>query len=90
MFRIIKKIFSVSLTSIFNESSHTKCTSLSNQEYMIQTTLISLHPNEYNQEFNYYPFAIKLDRCLGSCITLIGFSNKVCVPNKTDDLNYMF
>ena len=54
---------------------------------MIQPTLINLHPNEYSQEFHYYPFAVKLDRCVGSCNTLNDLSNKVCIPNKTEDLN---
>ena len=52
---------------------------------MIQPTLINLHPNEYSQEFHYYPFAVKLDRCVGSCNTLNDLSNKVCIPNKTHD-----
>ena len=51
------------------------------------TTLINIHPNEYGQEFHYYPFAVKLDRCVGSYNTLNDLSNKVCVPNKTEDLN---
>ena len=54
---------------------------------MIQPTLINLHPNEYSQEFHYYPFAVKLDRCVESCNTFDDLSNKVCVPNKTEDLN---
>ena len=54
---------------------------------MIQPTLINLHPNEYSQEFHNYPFAVKLDRSVGSCNTLNDLSNKVCVPNKTEDLN---
>ena len=58
-----------------------------NQKWEIQPTLINLHPNEYNQEFYYYPFPVKLDRCVGSCNTVNNLSNKVCVPNKTEDLN---
>ena len=54
---------------------------------MTQTFLINLHPNEYSQEFHYYPFAVKLNRCVESCNTLNDLSNKVCVPNKTEDLN---
>ena len=54
---------------------------------MTQPILINLHPNEYSQEFHYYPFAVKLDRCVESWNTLNGLSNKVCVPNKTEDLN---
>ena len=29
---------------------------------------------------------VKLDRCVGSCDARNGSSNKVCVPNKTEDL----
>ena len=51
------------------------------------TTLINLHHNEYSQEFHHYPSAVKLDRCVGSCNTLNDLSNKVCIPNKMEDLN---
>ena len=60
---------------------------LSNQKCLIQPTLNNLHPNEYSQEYYFYPFAVKLSRCVESCNTLNGWSNKVCVPNKSDDLN---
>ena len=56
---------------------------ISNQKFEIQPTRINLHRNEYSQEFHYYPFAVKLDRCVGICNTLNDLSNKVCVPNKT-------
>ena len=52
-----------------------------------QTAVINLYPSEYSQTFIYYPFAVKLDRCVGSCNTLNELPNKVCVPNKTEDLN---
>ena len=87
MYGIIKKMFIVSLTGLVNEFNHIKCESLSDQKCMIQPTLINLHPNEYSQEFHYYPFAVKLDRCVGICNTLNNLSNKVCVSNKTEDLN---
>ena len=87
IFRLIKKIFMGLLISILNASNHTKCVSLSRQKCKIQPTLINLHPNEYNQELHYYPFAVKLDRCVGSCNTVNDLSNNVCVPNKTEDLN---
>ena len=54
---------------------------------MIQPTRINLHPNKQSQGFPYYPFEIKLDRCVGSCNTLNDLTNKVCIPNKTEDLN---
>ena len=87
MFGIIKKMFIAFLRNIVNRSNHTKCASLSNQKCMIQPNLNNLHPNEYSQEFHYYTFAVKLDRCVGSCNTLNDLSNKVCVPNKLEDLN---
>ena len=70
------------LASIVSASKHAKCVSLSNQKREIQPNLMNLHPNEYSQEFHYYPFAVKLDRCVRSCNTLNNLSNKVCIPNK--------
>ena len=87
MFGLIEKMFIRLLTDLVNGSNHKKCVTLSNQTCMIQPTVINLHPYEYSQEFNYYPFAVKLDRCVGRCNTLNDLSNKECVPNKTDDLN---
>ena len=62
-------------------------TSLSNEKCMFQPTLINFHLNEYCQEFHYYPLPVKLDRCVGSCNSLDVLSNKVCVLNKSEDLN---
>ena len=80
-------MFIVLLSNIFNGSNHTKYVLLSNQKCMTQPTVINLRPNEYSQDFHYYPYAVKLDRCVGSCNTLNDLSNKVCVPSKTEDLN---
>ena len=87
MFGLIKKIFIGLLTGIVSVSNHTKYVLLSNQRCMSQPTIINLHPNEYSQEFHNYPFAGNLDRCVGSCNTLNDLPNKVCVSNKTEDLN---
>ena len=54
---------------------------------MNQPNLFNLNTNELSQEFHYCPFAVKLDRCVRSCNTLNDLSNKVYVPNKTEDLN---
>ena len=75
------------LISIFNAPNRTNCVSLSHQKCEIQPTLINLYPHEYNQELHYYPLAVKLDRCIGSCNTVNDLSNNVCVPNKTENLN---
>ena len=87
MLGINKKMFIVILSSTVQASNHVKCVSLSNQNCMIQPSLINLHPNKYSQEFHYYSFSVKLDRCVWSCNTLDNLSNQVFVPNKTEDLN---
>ena len=77
----------VLLSDIVNESNHSKCMSLSNHKYVTPPTLLNLQPNECSEEFDYCPFAAKLDRCDGSCNTHNDLSNKVWVPNKTEDSN---
>ena len=57
MFGLIKKIVIGLLTDLVNGSNHTKFVLLSHQQCMTQP------PNKYSQEFQYYPFAVKLDRC---------------------------
>ena len=59
-------MFIVLSSKIVNGSNDAKCVSLSNQKCIIQFILINLHPNEYSREFHYYPFAVKLDRCVAS------------------------
>ena len=65
MFELIKKIFIGLLTGIETASNHKNYLLLSNQKCMIQPTLINIHPNEYIQELQPCPFAVKLDSCVG-------------------------
>ena len=78
MLGVIKKLFIILLVIIVNASNHTKCVSLSNQKSMTQFKSFNLHSNDHSQEFHYDPFAVKLDRCVGSCNTLNDLSNKLC------------
>ena len=87
MLGLLKKAFIGLFTGQVNGSNHTRCVLLNNQKCEVQITLINLHPNECCQEFHYYLFWVKLDRCFGNCNTLNDLSNEVCVPNKTKDLN---
>ena len=52
-----------------------------------QPTHINLHPNKYTQGLRYCLFTANIDRCVWSYRTLNDLFNKVCVPNKTEDLN---
>ena len=92
MFGLNKKIFMGLLINIVNDSNHKKCVSVSNQRCGIHyssrdSSIISLHLNEYSQEAHYYLFAIELDRCVGSYNSLNVSSNKICIPDKTESLN---
>ena len=43
--------------------------------------------NKYIHGLPYYPMAVNSDRCMGSCNTLNELYNRMCVLNKTEDLN---
>ena len=66
---------------MLSASNHTNCMSLRNPKCMTQSTYTNLHSNEYSQELLYYPFAVNLDRCVGSCNTLDEY------VIETEDLN---
>ena len=87
MFGLIKKILNRLFTSIVNASNHTKCVSLRRQKCKEQPILFNLHPNKYTQGLRYYPFAVNLEKCVGIFNSINDVSNKVRVPNKTEDLN---
>ena len=75
MFELINRIFIALLTDLVSASNQTKYVSLCCQKCVIKPTLINLHPNEYSQEFQYHPLAVKLDKCVGSCNNLNDLSN---------------
>ena len=61
--------------------------SLSNPKCTSWPTFINLHPSENTLGLCLCLFAVGLGRREASCNTLNDLSNKVCVPNKTEDLN---
>ena len=77
VFGLIKKTFIGLLTGVIIWSNNTRWVSFSNQKCMTQLTLINSHPNEYSQEFHYFPFSVKLDRCVGSFDTIKKLANQV-------------
>ena len=66
MFGLIKKMFIALLSNVVNQFN-----------YLKYVSLIDLCPSEFNQEFRYYPFAVKLDIYVGSCNSLNDLSDKV-------------
>ena len=83
MFGLILTMFVVLLISIDDVSNYTKCVSVGNQKCMTQPILTNVRPNEYNQQLCYHPFAVNLDRCVGSFNTLNNQSNKYVFQKKT-------
>ena len=61
------------LAGLVSASNPTKCISSCNRKCENQPIFINLHPNEYSQEFYYYPFTVKLHKCVGSCNTFSGY-----------------
>ena len=54
---------------------------------MTQPVVTNLHLNEYRRGLRYNTFPIDLDRSMGICNTLNDLSNRVCVTNKSENLN---
>ena len=83
----LRKIFIGSLTSIVYGSKHSKYVFLSYHKCKNQPTLIWSHRNEYTQRLRYDLFPVNLDIYFVRYNTLYDRSNKVCIPNKREDLN---
>ena len=86
MFVFINKVF-IKLLSFNKSLVNMVNVSLNKQQCISRLTLINIDPDECNQRLCWYLCMFNLDRCNGSCNTLVNRSHKVCVPNKTEDLN---
>ena len=60
--------------------------SLNNEQCKITPALIDLNP----AELKYYPYTITLDKCNGSCNALSEISDRICAPDKTENVNLNF
>ena len=85
MFGFIKQAFIVLLS--FSRSLATKYISLNNEPCLARPTLIDLNSDELSRGLFHYSFMISLGRVGGSCNTLDDLSNRICLPNKTEDMN---
>ena len=63
-----------------------KCISLNSELCIARTMLIDLNSDEHNRGLCYYSFMGFVDTCNESWNTLDGPSNRICVPNKTEDV----
>lgn len=76
MSKILKLLFII-LPIIVTEAL--KCESVDNQPCLARETIVNIN----NNEPRYYPFAIKLNKCTGSCDDLGNPFAKICEVNET-------
>ena len=72
MFTVIKKILAI-IFLVSNVNS-LKCVLIKNQECKVREVII-------NNEYMFYLFSIKVNRCNGNCNNISILYFRVCVPN---------
>ena len=75
--------FSGSLACATKISGCSKCISLNIELCLSKTSPTELNPNE----LHHYQFIVSLDRSNGSCDAFDDLASRICVPNKTKDVN---
>ena len=63
-----------------------KYISLNSEPYIARKILIDLNSDEHNRGMCYYSFMGFVDTCSKSCNTFDNPSNRIRVPNKTEDV----
>ena len=86
MFRFIKKVFVVAMTS-FNYNplnlNSLECVSMNNQKCKIRPEITNVN----NNEPMFYPFSIKVNNCHRSCNNVNDPYAKLCVPDVVKNIN---
>ena len=67
----------------FSGSLATNYVSLNVEPCLARLAFIDLNPNEHH----YCPFIVSLDRCNKNCNSLDNPFGRICVPNKTANIN---
>ena len=85
IFRFVKKMFFIGLTSLSNFTNATplNCISMKNQERKTRPQIVNVNSN--NPIF--YPFSIKTSKCSGNCNNINYPYAKICVPDIIKNLN---
>ena len=86
MFRLVKQVFLVAMTFFnFNPSdvNSLECVSLNNQKCKTRKKIININ----NNEPEFYPFSIKVNKCSGSCNNVNNPYAKLCVPDVVKKIN---
>ena len=83
IFRFVKKVFFLGLTSLSNLTNALDCISMKNQECKVRPEIINLNSN--NPIF--YPFSIKVNKCSGNCNDINDPYARICIPDAIKNLN---
>ena len=83
MFKVIQKIFVVTVTFLVLNVNSFKCVSMKNQECKVREEIISVNSNEPV----FYPFSIKVNECSGSCNNIDDPHAKLCVSDVVKNIN---
>ena len=88
LFTFIKKVFFLGLTTLSNftnalSATSLDCISIKNKGCKIRPEVININTN--NPIF--YPFSIKINKCIGNCNNIDNPYAKICVPDLRKNLN---
>ena len=85
MFTFIKQIFisAMMLFSSLPNVNSLECVSLKNQECKVRSEIVNINSN--NPMF--YPFSIKINKCIGTCNNINDPYANICAPDAIKDIN---
>ena len=84
VFSFVKKVFVLGLTVLSSSiTGALNCVSMNNQELKVRSKIADINSN--NPMF--YPFSIKVNKCIGDCNNINDPYAKICVPDTVKDLN---
>ena len=85
MFKFIKQIFFSALVYFGSLSSvnSLECISMKNQEFKVRPEIVNINSNN----FIFYSFSIKTNKCSGNCNNINDQYAKMCSPDVVKNLN---
>ena len=83
IFSFVKKVFILGLTVLSNITNELDCVSTKNQECKVRQEVININSN--NPIF--YPFRVKINRCIGNCNNIDDPYARICVSDTVKNLN---
>ena len=83
-FSVVKKVFVLGLTILSNIKNALECVSMNNQACIVRPKTNNINSN--NPIF--YPFSVKINRCIGNCNNINDPYARICVPDTVKNLTF--